>query len=72
MSFIDDHDSKKIIIPGSATQKNDGWFRVDLQDNCEFLLKEDVLLNDKVYVIKKKNAGTSEEMEKNNRKVKRQ
>ena len=44
---------------------------MDLQDNHEFLVRESELLNNKVYAVKqKKYAGTSEEMDKNNREFK--
>ena len=60
------------IVSGHATRKKDGWFRVDLVDDREMMVKEQALLNTKVYRIKKQDYFVSGTMkEKMNRKIKR-
>ena len=55
--YIENHDDdkKRRDIYRSSKQKEDGWFQVNLQDDCKFLVKEADLLNDKVYMIKRIN-----------------
>ena len=66
-------DGSKTIWCGSATRMRNGWFRIILENDSEFKVREDDLLNQKVYNIKvPEKIMTSEEREKLNRKVKRQ
>ena len=65
-------DGSETVWRGGATRMRNGWFRVILENDKDFKVREEDLLNNKIYKIKiPKKVMTSEERDKINRKIKR-